>query len=227
MVTSSSSVISMFGKSPFKALQLHMESVTLVTAELSGLMEALNKGDQAQINTLKNKISKLEGNADELKNSMRSNLPKSFFMPVDRRDLLEILDLQDNIADNTEAIATLATLRTMEVPVGMGKSLVELCALSVEASNKASSTIAELHLLVESGFDGREADKVSRMIVELSALRAESSEKANQLCRTLFGLEDQLKPVAVFMWEKIIGHIAELAHNAEQVGDRLRLLMAR
>ena len=221
-----STVTSMFGKSPFKALQLHMQSVVQVTQELPGLIEALNQGDQAQVNNIKEKISKLEGSTDELKNSMRSHLPKSFFMPVDRRDLLEMLDLQDNIADNTESVANLLTLRTMEVPAGMDKPLTELSALSVEACNKASSTIAELHLLVETGFSGREADKVTRMIVELSALRSESAEKANQLCRTVFGLEDQIKPVAVFMWIKIINHIAELSHNAEQVGDRLRLLLA-
>ena len=221
-----STVTSMFGKSPFKALQLHMQSVTQVTGELSGLVDALVKGDQAKIANIKNQISSLEGKTNELKNSMRSHLPKSFFMPVDRRDLLEMLELQDDIADNAAAVANLVTLRTMEVATGMDKPLTELCALCVESCNKASLTINELHLLVEAGFGGREADKVTRMIVELSALRTEANEKANQLSRLVFGLEDQLKPVAVVMWIDIINHFAKLAADAEQVGDRLRPLMA-
>lgn len=222
-----STVTNMFGKSPFKALQLHMQAVVEVTGELSGLIEALNKGDQAKVGSIRDKISALEGKADELKNSMRSHLPKSFFMPVDRRDLLEMLNLQDSIADDAEAVANLATLRTMEVPAGVGEPLAELCALCVESCNKASTTIAELHLLVDAGFGGREADRVTRMIVELSALRTESAEKARQLCQTIFGLEDQLKPVAVMMWIQIINRIENLAHNTEQVGDRLRLLIAQ
>lgn len=221
-----STVISMFGKSPFKALQLHMQSVVLVTAELPGLINAINKGDQAKVGSIADTISQLEGKTDELKNAMRSQMPKSFFMPVDRRDLLDLLDLQDDIADNAETVATIASLRAMEVIDGMDKTLTELCALAVESANKASVTIAELHLLVESGFGGREADKVTRMIVELSALRAETTAKAHELCRIIFAKEDQLKPVSVFMWYRIIEQISELAHNAERAGDRLRLLMA-
>lgn len=221
-----STVTSMFGKSPFKALQLHMRSVTEVTGELSGLMDALIKGDQKAVVNIKDKIFSLEGKTNELKNSMRSQMPKSFFMPVDRRDLLEMLELQDNIADNTVAVANLLTLRTMEVPAGVDKPLQELCSLCIEACSKASQTISELHILVESGFGGREADKVTRMIVELSALRNEANDKASQLSRLIFGLEDKLKPVAVIMWIDLIDIIAKLANDAEQVGDRLRLLMA-
>ena len=40
-------------------------------------------------------ICRLESEADEIKNDIRGHLPKSIFMPVDRRDLLEILILQD------------------------------------------------------------------------------------------------------------------------------------
>ncbi len=216
----------LFGKSPFKGLQLHMESVILVANELSGLIEALNKGDQAKLADSRSKIVTLEGKADELKNSMRSQLPKSFFMPVDRRDLLDLLNIQDNIADNTEKIADLLVLRTLEVPGGMGKDLTELTALSIESCNKALKTIGELHTLIETGFSAREVDKIQRMIVELSALRTETSKKSHSLCKTLINM-DQVNPVSVMIWYQVINHIAELAHNSEQVGDRLRLLMAQ
>ena len=221
-----STVTSLFGKSPFKGLQLHMQSVLETANELPGLIQALNEGNQAKIQELKEKICVLEGKADELKNSMRSHMPKSIFMPVDRRDLLDMLDLQDNIADNAEEIATLLTLRAMKVPVGMEKPLTDLCALSLESCTKAHATISELHLLVETGFSGPEAGKVTRMIVELSAMRAETGKLCNELSKKVFSLEDQLQPVAVLMWFRIVRHLGELAHNAEQVGDRLRLLMA-
>lgn len=222
----SSTVTNLFGKSPFKALQLHMQSVTEVTDQLPGLIDAVKQGDQAGIKTLRDTISKLEGKADELKNSMRSHFPKSFFTPVARRDLLEILDLQDNMADNTEIVANLLTLRSMEVPKDMEGILTEVSALCAEACKKASETIGELHLLVEAGFSGREADRIARMIVELSALRNETDQKVNEFSLRLFNQEDQIKPVAVIMWFKIIEHMSKISHNAEQVGDRLRLLLA-
>ena len=221
-----STVTSMFGKSPFKALQQHMQSVTQVTGKLTGLIDAANKGDQAQIKSAKDEISTLTGNASELKNSMRSHLPKSFFTPVDRRDLLEMLELQDSMTLSTEGIANLLTLRTMEVPEGVSKHLTELSVMCVDTCNKAAATIAELHVLMEAGFGGKEADRVTRMVVELSTLQKETRAKANATAQALFAVEDTVKPVSVVVWFQIIESIAQLSNNAEQVGGRLRLLMA-
>jgi len=221
-----STVTSMFGKSPFKALQQHMQSVSQITGKLTSLIEAANKADQAQLQSINDEIKTLAGNANELKNSMRSHLPKSFFTPVDRRDLLEMLELQDNMTSSTENIANLLTLRTMEVPEGFGKHLTELGALCANSCNKSAATIAELHVLMEVGFSGKEANRVTQMIVELNTLENNTRAKANETSKALFGIEDSVKPVTVVMWFQIIENIAQLSNNAEQVGERLRLLMA-
>jgi uncharacterized protein Yka (UPF0111/DUF47 family) len=43
----------------------------------------------------------------------------------------------------------------------------------------------------------------------------------------LFEHEDEMKPVSVMMWYKLIEWVGDLADYAEKVGDRLRLLIAR
>ena len=53
-------------------------------------------------------IVRLEHEADEIKHEIRSHLPRRFFMAVERRDMLEILDAQDSIADVAQDIAELA-----------------------------------------------------------------------------------------------------------------------
>jgi len=64
----------------------------------------------------KDRIFEREAEADRIKNELRLHLPKSLFMPVDRRDLLEVLHLQDTIANTAQDIAGLLVERQMSIP---------------------------------------------------------------------------------------------------------------
>ena len=71
-------------------------------------------------------------------------------MPVDRRDLLEVLAMQDAIADTAQDIAGLLLERDMEVPAGMEGPLMELVKRCVDSCDLAHGIIRELDELVES-----------------------------------------------------------------------------
>jgi len=81
----------LFGHSPFGALQSHMRVVLECAREVMPLIENLATGDSAKVSEIKNRIFEREAAADEIKHQLRLHLPKSLFMPVDRRDLLEVL----------------------------------------------------------------------------------------------------------------------------------------
>jgi uncharacterized protein Yka (UPF0111/DUF47 family) len=95
----------MFGQSPFKPLQEHMRVVLDCANQVPGLFEAVHDDDKDLVEEIREQIYAFENEADGIKNELREHLPKSMFMPVDRRDLLEILDLQDSIADTAQDIA--------------------------------------------------------------------------------------------------------------------------
>ena len=100
-------IASLLGSSPFKPMQAHMRVVIECAEEVPGLFDALIAGDQAGLGATKDRIFAKEAEADELKNDIRAHLPKSIFMPVDRRDFLEVLNMQDSIADTAQDIAGL------------------------------------------------------------------------------------------------------------------------
>ena len=224
---SSNPLSNLFGKSPFKPLQQHMRLVVECASEVPGLFSALNAGDEGKVKEIQAKIDDLEGKADETKDQLRAHLPKSLFMPVDRRDLLELLGLQDNIADTSQDLAELITIRTMEVPVGMGEPLVELAKSCVTACEQAAAIVEELDELVEMGFSGRESTRVLEMVEVLCKTKTENSVTTKNLVRNLFAHEDEIKPVSVILWYQLINMVGDLSENAEKVGDRLRLLLAR
>ena len=217
----------LFGKSPFKPMQQHMRLVTQCVAEVPALYQALAAKDAKVVEATKGKIFDLEQQADEIKNEVRNRLPKSMFLPVDRRDLLDLLDIQDSIADTAQDIAGLLVERSMEVPVGMEKPLAALASRCVDACNKASEIVESLDELVEMGFGGRESTRVMEMVDELSKIEQETDELAMGLARSLYSHEDKMKPVSVMFWYQLINWTANLADNAEKVGDRLRLFTAR
>lgn len=224
---STNPLAALFGKSPFKPVQAHMRVVIECVAAVPGLFQALVDGDQAKLEAQKTLIFDKEQAADEIKNQLRGQLPKSLLMPVDRRDLLDVLAMQDSIADTAQDIAGLLFERKMEVPPGMAEPLMALVNRCVDTCNEAGKIIEELDELLEMGFRGREANQVEEMVAALNKIEDETDEMGTQLTRSLFAQEDSMSAVSVMFWYQLIQWIGDLADYAEKVGDRLRLLIAR
>jgi predicted phosphate transport protein (TIGR00153 family) len=219
-------ILDLFARSPFKPLQEHMRTVLDCVREVAPLFEALCAEDAMRVQEIQQKIDELENQADLKKNEMRAHLPRRLLMPVDRRDLLEILDMQDSIADTAQDIAGLLVERDMAVPESMRRPLMELVHAVEKACLQAGKVMEELDELVEMGFRGREAERVERMIDTLGALETDTDHLGVSLSRQLFRLEDELSPVSVMLWYQLIHWIGDLADYAEKCGNRLRLLIA-
>ena len=204
-----------------------MRAVMSCVSHVPGLFSALGAGDAEAVEKAKAAIFEAEAQADRIKNDLRAHLPNRLFMPVDRRDLLEILQLQDSIADTAQDIAGLLTERPMDVPAPMRVPLAELVQRCVDTCAHCAKAIEELDELVEMGFRGREAEQVEKMLDEVNRLEDETDIMGFDLAKLLFAHEDELKPVSVLMWYQLIHWTGDLADYAEKVADRLRLLIAR
>jgi len=214
-------------QSPFKPLQEHMRIVAKCMDAFMPLFEALFEKDQNRVREIAEKIDKIESEADEIKNGLRLNLPKTIFLPVARPDLLVLISEQDSIADSVENIAGILTVREMEVPEAMRALLMELIQATIDTFHKALKVIEELDELLEVGFRGKYSSIVTDMIVDLKQTEEITDDLAKELNRILFSLEDQLKPVSVIFWYKLIKEIGEVANHSENVGDRILSFLAR
>ena len=217
----------LFGQSPFKPLQEHMRIVVQCANEVPGLFEAVHAEDKDKVEELRNKIYALENQADAIKNELRTHLPKSMFMPVDRRDLLEILDIQDSIADTAQDIAGMMVVRGMQLPEAIHDPILVLTRRCVDACNQLAMIMEKMDELVETGFRGPEADKVMYMIDELNKIESDTDVLAITVMRQLFQHEDEIGAVSTIMWDRVIHWIGDLANFAERAGNRHRLLLAR
>jgi predicted phosphate transport protein (TIGR00153 family) len=172
------------------------------------------------------KIDDLEHEADRIKNEIRSHLPKRLFMAFERRDMLEILDFQDSIADVAQDIAELVDLRQMTLPPELSEPVLALVRRVLEACDQAERVIGELDELVETGFGPHESARVEAMVAELNAIETDTDTLTETAQRALFALESQIGIGTVFFYQ-LINWVADLADYAERVGNRTRLLIAR
>ena len=146
-------------------------------------------------------------------------------MAMERRDMLEILDCQDSIADVTQDIAELADQRQMFLPAPLTEPIRALAARVVAACEQGKKVVDELDELVETGFGDREIARVEEMISKLGDIESDTDDLLDRAARTLFSMEAELGVATVF-WHQLILWIADLADYAERVGNRLRLLIA-
>jgi len=217
---------SLFARSPVRPLQEHMSAAVACAKEVLPLFEDMAAGRIETLPEHRGRIDELEHEADRIKNEIRLNLPKRLFMAFERRDMLEILDCQDTIADVAQDIAGLADQRGMRLPEGLAEPILALVRRVIAACEQAEKIINELDELLETGIGPRESAHVEEMVAELNAIESETDELGEVASRVLFGMEDELG-VGTYFWYRIILWIADLADYAERVGNRTRLLIAR
>ena len=215
----------LFGHSPIRPMQRHMEAAVQCASEIVGLVEAMEAGNLDEISACRDRIDTLEHAADEIKNEIRSHLPQRLFMAMERRDLLEILNRQDSIADVAQDIAEIADLRGMHTPPSLAAPLKALAQRSVDTCKQAEHAINRLDELIETGFGKREIGRVEEMLAELARLESETDARSDDCLRALFAVEDELG-VATFFWYELIGWVGKMSDHAEAVGNRVRLLIA-
>jgi hypothetical protein len=191
------------------------------------LIEALVEGDRDRLKESAKRIFVLESEADTLKHDIRKHLPRSLFMPVDRRDLLQVLHSQDSIADVAEDVAGMFLARDMEVHADMREPLLALTKGCVDVVGLAKELVGHLDQLIQVGFRGPTVDKVEELADALNVAEHQTDQLERELRRILFSVEKELGAVSVILWCDLIDWIGDLADHAEKVGNILRLMVAR
>ncbi len=220
-------IAGLFGKSPIRPLQEHMYCVYKGIKYLIVLVEGMNTSDEEDIKAAHQAIVEAEHIADTMKKDLRHNLPRGFFMPVDRRDLLDVLWMQDQIINQAKDIAGMVVGRNMRLPESMRETFLEYTKRCVAAVKQALEVINELDELVETGFRGMEVEHVEDMLKELGRIEHETDDYQVVLRNTLFGLEDSMRATDVMFTYRLIEWTGRVADDAQRVGSRLQLMLAR
>ena len=181
--------------------------------------------DMEKIEKLAADLSRMEHEADLTKNDIRNHLPKSLFLPIDRAHFLEILAVQDSIADKAEDIGILLTLRPVENFHNFTEKVIAFFHKNELAFLDAKKIIEEIDELLESSFGGIEAEKVKSMVEQTAYKEHEADKMRQMLMKELFTQGDALSVPEFFLWMRLIEEIGALSNLSERLANRVRMIL--
>lgn len=216
----------LFRESPFEPLRYHMKKVMECVSFVRPMFEAVRDQKYETLRELTEKVFKVEHKADIIKDDIRRTIPKRFFLPVYRGDLLGYLKLQDDMADSAEDLAVLLTIKELVLPEPLVDHTFEYVAKVEEVCRQTREVADFLPTLVEGDMVGEEADRALSMIAAVEKGEWEADRLQYRLSQKLFALEDKIKATDILLWFRIFGELGQLANFAEKTGDRLRRMLS-
>jgi uncharacterized protein len=214
-----------FGRSPFAPLQTHMNKVASCVNEITPLFNSLKQKNFTRLEEIAQKISNKEHEADLTKNDIRNNLPAGLFLPIARQTILEILSLQDNIADKAENAAVLLTFLPLEINPLFASDFEAFLNKNLETFQVAKKIIQELGELLESSFGGSEAEKVKKMVEEAAYKEHECDILQRTLIKKLLGNAQEMQVAHFYLWMKVVQELSGLSDESEKLANRVRMIL--
>lgn len=213
-------------KNPFAFLKEHMKKTQLCVEKTKCIFEAVFVADKERVALLAKEISQLEHDCDRVKQELRVQVAKSIFLPIERRDLLQVLSNMDSIADSAEDVGVLLTMRWMEMPASLRPCFDAFLTSTIAVVDESAKVIYALDRLLEAGFSGPDAEEVLGRIDHIDRLEHMADKAQDQLGKTLFAHENELSAASLIMWIKIIDKVAKMSNSAERMVGHIRLMLA-
>jgi len=219
-------ILKLFARSPIRPLQHHMQQVALCAQALIPFIKATLADGWQEAQSQYQAICDLEHAADDLKLEVRLKLPKGLFLPVSRRDLLDLLDRQEQIANVSKDIAGVIVGREMHFPKAVAGLIPPYVQRCVDAVTQLHKAIKELDELLESGFSGREVQFIDDMIKTLNDIEHSTDDQQRSIRKAIFTIENEHAAVDIIFMYQIVDWIGSIADFAQQAGSRLRVITA-
>lgn len=219
-------ILSLFAKSPFKPLSEHMGRVAELMDLIMPLMESFIQKDTVAIKEISGKIMKIEHQADVIKQKIRDSLPKSLFLPVDRKDFMQLLSAQDDLADAVEDLAVVAGFKIIDVPPSLEDHLKTLSTSVAGIGHETVKILKEIDLMMETSFSGPEAKKVSEWADNIGNLEWKIDKLQFKYLQKVFEIEDDLSKGTFYILMEINRKLGSIANKSEKIGKILKLFLS-
>jgi predicted phosphate transport protein (TIGR00153 family) len=216
-----------FTKSPFKALRKHMRIASESATFLPEAMQAFFRNDREALQETRQTVSELTADADQLLKELQQRLPDATNIPLARRDLFDVLELQESIARRMQEITALLPDLPVDVPSQMRKPLKRLADRCVAATEVAYEIVKAIEKVVEAGFKGAQQDAARQLVQDVVAIGSEADALCAEITRMLLAESREMDPVAVVFLYQLVGWIDDLANFSQKLAIRSQLLLFR
>ncbi len=216
-----------FQESPFGPLNEHMRQVKECVGLVRPMFELVRDKDFDGLRALTMQVFKTEHEADKIKTEIRRRIPRSFYLPIYRGDLLAYLKLQDDMADAVEDVAVLLTLKKLAMPASLEEGIMELVNRVLTTCELLFQCTDQLANLVESDFAGPRSEEILDFVARAEHAEWRADKAQFVVSQQLFALEDELRATDIMLWSNVFVVLGKLANTADNTAERLRRMLAR
>ena len=224
---SNESILRIFAESPFSALQEHMDLGKQAAIALENFLTSASVSDWGKAQQYRQEIIDLEHASDDIKNQIRTHLPKSLFMSVSREDLLDLVYTMDGIPNTAKDISGIMIGRQMEIPNQIAEQFSAFVKAAIRAAKQASAAIEKVDEVRRGGFSSSDADLLQDLVAELELLEHENDDLEAALRNDFFEIEKDFPAVDVMFLYDIFNRIGSLADISQTAGHILIRLVSK
>jgi hypothetical protein len=216
-----------FKKSPLKPLKKHMRITSESVAFLPDAMQSFFSNDREALESARQAVSELAADADTLRTELQQHLPEARDLPLERRDLLDVLEMQDAVVRRMQEITVLLPDLPLDVPRDMRKPFTRLVDRCIAATEVAYEIVRAIEKVVEAGFKGAQLDAARKLVQDVVAIGSEADVLCGELTRMLFAQSRDMDPVSLVFLYQLLGWIGDLAIFSQKLAIRSQLLLVR
>jgi predicted phosphate transport protein (TIGR00153 family) len=218
----------LFARSPFGPLSEHLVQVKECVDHVPKMLEAACTGDQEKLAMLVREVYRHEHQADEIKNRIRDDLPKSVLLPVNRGDFLRLLHNQDAAADAAEDVGVVLSLRPLVTPDALCDALKPFLEKVIETFEGFFNVGIEIGKVVGKSASKEETKSVHVAIDRVGHLEWETDRMAQDFLRRIFEAEaaGDISTIDVIIWMKVSENLGGIADASERTANHIRLMIA-
>lgn len=216
-----STIGKLFGRSPFGQIQQHMDQVSKCIHKMSEAIDVVKAGRFDDLDRISVEVSQLEHQADQIKDDIRGRLLKRVFMPIDRSEVLEILSLQDSLADSAEDVCKVLTLKPLPMFDDLKADFDQFVEFNLQAFNIVASVIKQLDELIESGFGGVEAERIRGLAKDAAFAEHQADLIQLQLLKKIYAHDGDMTVGEFHLWMRLISVLSRISNVSENLANRI------
>jgi predicted phosphate transport protein (TIGR00153 family) len=209
----------MFWRKQKEIESLVLEHLGHVDATLEAFGKALtaylNEGDVETADAFALETHRAEGRADDVRRRIETRMLSGSLLPTSRRDILQIIDQVDRLANAAEEILDYLLLQRVSVPE-------EIMAEIAGIAEQSQQAFAEVKAAVESLF--RKIGEALTHTKAIEHLEGEVDHLERRATKKLFALDvDLARKLQV---SGFIQRLVRLSDRAEDLSDVIELIVA-
>ncbi|MBU6148697.1 MAG: DUF47 family protein [Verrucomicrobia bacterium] len=215
-----------FGSNPFKLLMAHMQIVSSSIQKLQEAIHLILEGRFEETQPIVQELSKIEFNADLLKLEIRNSISKAFFPIIRKEDVLDLIVLQDMIANKALEAGNILSYRNLDISFKLKPLFMDYNQKCLEVFKDAQKVVLELTDILEASFGGPEFERVRAMVEKTAHKEYESDLLRQQLMKELYSLSSEEKDFTLFyQTNKFIEALGQIAHVCESLSFKILLTL--